>query len=70
MAKPTWFVNSLAPGGFGCDHKKKLIFNLALLFGFIRAYYNVLRRIPQDLTDDVNIGSGNGLVPLGNKPLP
>ena len=23
-----------------------------------------------DLTDDVNIGSGNGLVPSGNKPLP
>ena len=26
--------------------------------------------MPQDLTDDVNIGSGNGLVPSGNKPLP
>ena len=25
--------------------------------------------MPQDLTDD-NIGSGNGLVPSGNKPLP
>ena len=23
-----------------------------------------------DLTDDVNIGSGNGLVPSGNEPLP
>ena len=27
--------------------------------------------MPQDLTDDkVDIGSGNGLVPSGNKPLP
>ena len=27
--------------------------------------------MPQNLTDDqVNIGSGNGLVPSGNKPLP
>ena len=29
--------------------------------------------MPWDLTDDkstVNIGSGNGLVPSGNKPLP
>ena len=26
--------------------------------------------MPLDLTDDVNNGSGNGLVPLGNKPLP
>ena len=26
--------------------------------------------MPQDLIDDVNIGSGNGLVPSGNKPLP
>ena len=28
-------------------------------------------QLPQNLTDDkVNIGSGNGLVPSGNKPLP
>ena len=28
--------------------------------------------MPQDFTDDksVNIGSGNGMVPSGNKPLP
>ena len=24
----------------------------------------------QDLTDDVKIGSANGMVPSGNKPLP
>ena len=26
--------------------------------------------MPQNLTDHVNIGSGIGLVPPGNKPLP
>ena len=26
--------------------------------------------MPQDPIDDVNIGLSNGLVPLGNKPLP
>ena len=26
--------------------------------------------MPRELIDDVNIGSGNGLVPSGNKPLP
>ena len=26
--------------------------------------------MPQDLTDEVNIGLGNGLVLSGNKPLP
>ena len=35
-----------------------------------KSYDNVLRWMPQDLTDYVNIGSGNGLVPSGNKPLP
>ena len=34
------------------------------------SYEVALSWIPLDLTDDVNIGSGNGLVPLGNKPLP
>ena len=30
----------------------------------------LLRWVPKDLTDDlVNTGSGNGLVPLGNKPF-
>ena len=36
------------------------------------SYETALRWMPLDLTDDksVNIGSGNGLVPSGNKPLP
>ena len=26
--------------------------------------------LPQNFTNEINSGSGNGLVPLGNKPLP
>ena len=45
-------VNSLAPGRFECDYKN-VIFNLALLTGnFTFSYDNVLRWMPQDLTDD------------------
>ena len=32
--------------------------------------YEIALRMQLDLTGDVNIGSGNGLVPSGNKPLP
>ena len=64
-------INSLAPGRSESD-SKNVIFNLVLLIGIFRSSHdNVLRWMPQDLTDDqVNIGSGNGLVPSGNKPLP
>ena len=61
-------INSLAPGRSGCDSKIG-IFNLVLLIGIFRSSHdNALRWMPQDLT--VNIDSGNGLVPSGNKPLP
>ena len=37
----------------------------------VSLYEIALRWMPLDLTDDKsNIGSGNGLVPSGNKPLP
>ena len=51
---------------------KNVIYNLALLIGIYESSYdNVLRWMPQDLTDDKsNIGSGHGLVPSGSKPLP
>ena len=55
-----------------CDFKN-VIFNLALLIGIFKSSYdnNVLRRMPQDLTDDKStVGPGNGLVPSGNKPVP
>ena len=62
--------NSLAPGRSECEFKNG-IFNLVLLIGIFRSSHdNALRWMPQDLTGDVNIGSGNGLVPSGNKPLP
>ena len=31
---------------------------------------SLVKRMSLELTDDVNIGLGNGLVPSGNKPLP
>ena len=47
-----FFFNSLAPGRSQCDFKN-VIFNLALLIGtFKSSYDNVLRWMPQDLTDD------------------
>ena len=42
----------MAPGRSGCD-LKNVIFNLVLLIGLFRSSYdNVLRWMPQDLTDD------------------
>ena len=42
----------VAPGRSGCDFKN-VIFNLVLLIGLFRSsYVNVLRWMPQDLTDD------------------
>ena len=58
-ASVTWIVNklgpiinSLAPGRSQC-HFENVIFNLALLIGtFKSSYDNVLRWMPQNLTDD------------------
>ena len=45
-------INSLASRGFGCNFKN-LIFKLASLIGTFRAsFYEVLRWMIQDLTDD------------------
>ena len=45
-------VNSLAPGRFGCNFKNS-IFKLALLIGIFKSSYNnILKWMPQDLTDD------------------
>ena len=64
-------INSLAPGRFQFNFRK-VIFKLTLVNGGWSISYEIaLRWMPQDLTDDKsNIGSGNGLVPWGNKPLP
>ena len=59
--------NSLASGGF--DYGLELvIFNDKYLKYFLWNCYQVNATIP--LWSLVNIGSGNGLVPSGNKPLP
>ena len=49
---------------------REVIFKLTLMNGGWGISYEIaLKWMPQDLTD-VNIGSGNGLVPSGNTPLP
>ena len=49
LARP---VNSLAPGRSQCDFEN-VIFNLALLIGIFKSTYeNVLRWMPQNLSDD------------------
>ena len=54
----------MAPGGCGS--------NFWTLFMFINTSCEIaLRWLPQNTYDDKsNIGSGNGLVPSSNKPLP
>ena len=46
-------INSLAPGRYQCDSKNdQSVFNLALLIAIFKSSYdNVLRWMPQDLTD-------------------
>ena len=63
-------INSLVHVRFQFNIRK-VIFKLNLVNGGWGISYEIaLRWMPQDLTDDVNIGSGNDLVPSGNKPLP
>ena len=64
-----WF-NSLYPEECGYRFKN-LIFMIILLietWGIFREI--ILGWMSQELIDDVNLGSGNGLVPSGNEPLP
>ena len=66
-----WRFNSLASRISWCDFKN-MIFNLALLIAILKSSYdNVLK---MNATGPywwyVNIGSCNGLVLSGNKPLP
>ena len=70
----TSIINPLTPGS--CDCNLQLI-SFKLVFGidFCISCEIACRWIQQDLTDEtwlvnVNIGSGNGLVPTGIKPLP
>ena len=66
------FLNSLAPGRFGCN-AYSVIFKLDLSINILSASEIDLRWMPKDSEntfDDVNIGSGNGLVLSGSKPLP
>ena len=64
-------VNSLAPGRFQ-QNLTKTIFKLILVTAGLDISSEIaLKWTLLGLSDDeVNIGSGNGLVPSGNKPLP
>ena len=62
-------INSLAPGKCG-DNFKGVISEL-IWIKFMSTCEITLSWMPQNTLDDkVNIGSGNGLVPFGTKPLP
>ena len=64
-------LNSLAPGGFDYSLKlvnSKLISKINISSIFLWNCYQVNATKPH--WSLVNIGSGNGLVPSGNKPLP
>ena len=62
-------VDPLVPMRSRCDFKNHIIFNLDLRIGIlISSFDGAMRCMPQYLTD-VNISSGNGLVPSGNNSL-
>ena len=65
------WVNSLTPGRCGFN-SESLISEHILQIKFIRISCEItLMWMPQNLTNEkVNIGSGNGLMPSGSKPLP
>ena len=59
-------INSLAPGRYGNNFK-------SMIFKHIVSKNNLCTRcenIKESWYREVNIGSGNGLLPPGNKPLP
>ena len=66
-----YFFFSLAPGRCGGD-LKNVILELILQIDILSNSCEItLKWMVLDLTDNqVNIGSGNGLVPDGTKPLP
>ena len=78
FTKPYWWfserlqsiVNSLAPGKFEWDFRHVIFKQILVIDDWGISCEIALTWKPQRLTDDVNIGSGNGLVPSGNKPLP
>ena len=68
---PQW-INPLAPGRGGSQFKT-MNFKLVIQDNSFGAHCEIaLMWMPQDLTNqwEVNMASGNGLVPSSNKPLP
>ena len=52
------------------DYKSTLSEHMLLIKFMSISREITLKWMPQDTSDEVNIGSGNDLVPSGNKPLP
>ena len=61
-------VNSWAPGRYDNNFKSIIFKSITQISSWCTGCEIALGCMPQNLT--VNIGSGNGLVPLGNKPSP
>ena len=69
--KPNWPINSLAPGKFEWNFSYVIFKRILVIDGWDISCEIFLLWISMDLKwRSVNIGSGNGLVPSGNKPLP
>ena len=70
VIRPQW-VNALALGKSECHFNYKIFQIIAVINGWDISCELALRWTSLDLTDDEdNIGSGNGWVSSGNKPLP
>ena len=63
-------INSLAPGIYVSNCKNELWITCYVLRSWILLVHYSLVNTTEHLGWRVNIGSGNGLVPSGNKPLP
>ena len=64
---PKWYVNSFIPetSGYYCNNTILILYYCL----YFQIYENAFRWVTRGLIHEVNIGSANGLVPSGNKPL-
>ena len=63
-------INSWSPGWFEWNFSKVIFKLILVIAGWGISCEIAIKWMSLDLTNKVNIGSGNGLVPSGNKPLP
>ena len=70
MGLTTFVFNSLAPEKFEWNFRYAISNRILVIDGSGISCEIALIWMSLDFTDAVNIGSGNGLVPSGSKPLP